>query len=133
MKWYYNSDKYEMKMQDNFPIVEFESLDLVGSRGKDSISILESAGIYYPTKLMWEGKGGKVTWERLDQSEVYCTLSDYKLETKKSLYKAKNVKLSYPEMFPGQEIEGDIEDKVVVKNKATEGSCLLYTSDAADE
>ena len=128
MKWFYASDKYQMSMKDGMPIVEFEELDLVGSRGKDSIAILETSGIYFPTKLMWKGIGGKVTWERLEQPEVYCTLSDYQLETKKSIYEAKNVKLSYPEMFPGQEILGDLGDKVVVKNKATEGSYPRFIS-----
>jgi len=70
MKWFYNADKYKIQMQDNEPIVEFEKLDLVGSRGKDSIAVIGGSGIYYPTKLLWKGKGGKVTWERLDQKEV---------------------------------------------------------------
>jgi len=87
MKWFYDSDKYKMSMKDGEPMVEFESLDLIGNRGKDSIAIKETSGTYFPTKLLWIGKGGKVTWERLEQPEVYCTLSEYQIETKNRMKK----------------------------------------------
>ncbi len=128
MKWYYEADKYKFNIDKGEPFVSFEKINLVGTRGKDSISILETKGNYYPTQLSWKGTGGKVTWENLDLPDVYCLLSEYEIETKKSLYKAKNTKLVYPDLLPGREIEGDFEDKVVVRNKSTEGSYPRFSS-----
>jgi len=128
MKWYYDADKYVMNIEEGVPFVEFEKLNLIGTRGKDSVVILETKGQYYPTQETWKGSGGKATWEKLDQKDVYCLLNEYEIEGKKSLYKAKNVKLIYPSLFPGEEIEGDFEDKVVVRNKSTEGSYPRFAS-----
>ncbi|HFB99906.1 MAG TPA: hypothetical protein ENJ53_03790 [Phaeodactylibacter sp.] len=128
VKWYYDSDKYKMDIEEGVPYVEFEKLDLIGVRGKDSILILETKGQYYPTQLKWKGEGGKVTWKKLGQPDVYCLLQDYEVQTKKSLYKAKNVKLVYPHLFPNKEIEGDFEDKVMVRNKSREGSYPRFIS-----
>ena len=128
IKWYYESDKYKLEIEEGVPYVDFEKMNLIGTRGKDSILISETVGQYYPTQLKWKGSGGKVSWAKLDQPDVYCILSDYEIETKKSLYKAKNVRLVYPELFPGEEIEGDFEDKVVVRNKSTEGSYPRFLS-----
>ena len=128
IKWYYDAKDYKLEIEDGVPFVEFEKMNLIGTRGKDSIAILETTGKYYPTQLKWKGTGGKVTWEKLDQPDVNCILSDYEINAKKSLFKAKNARLIYPELFPGEEIEGDFEDKVVVRNKSTEGSYPRFLS-----
>ncbi len=128
MKWYYEADNYVMDIEEGVPFVEFEKLNLVGTRGKDSIVIFETKGQYFPTQEKWKGTGGKATWEKLDQKDVYCLLNEYEIEGKKSLYQAKNVKLIYPSLFPGEEIEGDFEDKVVVRNKSREGSYPRFSS-----
>ena len=128
MKWYYESENYLMDIEEGVPFVEFEKLNLIGTRGKDSVVILETTGQYFPTQEKWKGSGGKVTWEKLDQKDVYCILNKYEIEGKKSLYSAKNVKLIYPSLFPGEEIEGDFEDKVVVRNKSREGSYPRFSS-----
>ena len=128
MKWYYEADSYVMDIEEGVPFVQFEKLNLIGTRGKDSIVILETKGQYYPTQEKWKGEGGRVTWEKLDQKDVYCILSEYEIAGKKSLYKAKNVKLVYPSLFPGEEVEGDFEDKVVVRNKSREGSYPRFSS-----
>lgn len=128
MKWYYEADNYLMDIEEGVPFVEFEKLNLIGTRGKDSIVILETKGQYFPTQEKWKGSGGKVTWEKLDQKDVYCILNEYEIEGKKSLYQAKNVKLIYPSLFPGEEIEGDFVDKVVVRNKSREGSYPRFSS-----
>lgn len=128
IKWYYEADSYLMDIEDGVPFVAFEQLNLIGSRGKDSIVIFETKGEYFPTQEKWKGNGGKVTWEKLNQPDVYCLLNEYEIEGKKSLYQAKNVKLIYPSLFPGEEIEGFFEDKVVVRNKSREGSYPRFSS-----
>ncbi|MEM6966396.1 MAG: hypothetical protein AAF573_16655, partial [Bacteroidota bacterium] len=128
MKWYYESDAFKLDIDEGVPYVDFDELNLIGTRGKDSIVIIETKGQYFPTEQKWKGNGGKVTWAKLDQPDVYCILNDYEIETKKSLYQAKNARLIYPALFPGEEIEGDFEDKVVVRNKSREGSYPRFLS-----
>lgn len=127
--WIANAPRYDMVFEDKMPFIKYEKLDLIASRGKDSIVIKSTAGIYSPVEEIWRGSGGIVTWERLGLSkDVYAELSDYEFETKKSLYEVKSVKLHYPLYFGATAVEGFFSDKLVTQNDATEGSYPRFES-----
>ncbi|MEM1322039.1 MAG: hypothetical protein AAGG75_17395 [Bacteroidota bacterium] len=127
--WTALSDKYELKYENNEPVVMYENLNLVASRKKDSIAIIGTSGTYYPIDLRWEGRGGKVSWERFGlKDDINCELGDYVINTKKALYEVAEAELNYPEFFPGGSIKGTLIDKVVTANRATEGSYPRFES-----
>ncbi len=76
----------------------------------------------------WKGKGGKVDWRRNDVKDVFAELEDYEIDLKKNQYDAGNVLITFPSLFPGKKIKGKLTDKVVVENKATEGSYPRFES-----
>ncbi len=129
INWIASNDKHELVYENKEPLIKFEKVDLIGARKKDSIVIVETQGIFRPVSGTWKGHGGKVTWERHGMDDTYYALLDtFSINVLKSIYDAKNVKLYYPSYFPGMSIEGDLQDKVVTQNKATEGSYPRFIS-----
>ncbi|MBK8566255.1 MAG: hypothetical protein IPN76_23665 [Saprospiraceae bacterium] len=126
--WLARASRYELVFEDKKPLVKYDKLDLIAARGKDSIVIQATAGVYSPVDEIWKGKGGTVTWDRLGLKDVYAALGDYEFETKKSLYEVKSAKLYYPLYFGQTAIEGKFEDKLITQNEATEGSYPRFES-----
>jgi hypothetical protein len=119
VNWIAVADKFDLKYENNEPIISYDKLDLVGFRKQDSIKILETSGIYFPNQEIWKGNGGKVEWDRFGlKDSIHVILSDYELETKKSLYEVKSVKLFYPELFPNGGVEGTFTDKIVASSNS---------------
>ncbi|MFT6021347.1 MAG: hypothetical protein ACJATF_000355 [Flavobacteriales bacterium] len=127
--WYTIADKYELFLDGRKPKLKYEQLDLFAHRKNDTITIKKTSGIYSPIDLEWKGVGGTVVWERYGlEEEIYVELDTYALDVKKSLYRANNVKLSYPDFFPNTKILGRFEDKILTGNKATGGSYPRFES-----
>ncbi len=128
VSWTARADKFNMVYEDKRPAITYEKLDLVGSRKSDTIVIRETSGKYYPVDLRWIGQGGKVSWERFDDKEIYAVLDTYKLDVKKALYTVSNSKLFHPQLFPNGAVTGRFSDKIITQNKATEGSYPRFES-----
>ncbi len=127
--WTAVSGDFLLKYEDKIPSIEYKELDLFGSRKEDSIGIYGTSGAYFPVEGIWKGTGGKVPWERFGLADsIYCILSDYEVEVKKSIYKVNSVKLFYPELFPAGAIEGSFSDKIVASSNAKEGSYPRFES-----
>lgn len=128
--WFAEATNFDLKYQDKVPQVIYEDLNLHAVRKKDSISILETSGTYFPLEKVWKGNKAKVSWDRFKglEEEVYCTLDNYTINTTKPLYEVKSAKLHYPQLFPNGDIEGKFQDKIVVRNKTTEGSYPRFIS-----
>ena len=56
-------------------------------------------------------------------------MDSFTIETKFSIYKGKNVKLTYPLFFGQKPVVGSFEDKILASNAATEGSYPRFVSD----
>ncbi len=130
VSWYGISDKPEMVLQDGEPIINYEKVKIEAIRKGDTIRIYDTKGTYFPTEGIWRGEGGKVVWERFGLEDVFAELDTFSVETKFSIYKAENVKLTYPLFFGAKPVVGSFEDKVVTSNAATEGSYPRFISDA---
>lgn len=126
--WITGKDKYIMTYADKKLSINFEDLDLTCIRKTDSIVIKNTKGILYPFEYRWEGQGGKVSWDRTGQKDIFVDIDKYEIDLKKSQYEVNEVQLTYPLLFPGKKIKGKFIDKVVVENKATEGSYPRFTS-----
>jgi hypothetical protein len=86
IKWRCRSKDYQFEY-DKQPKIVFKSLDLICYAKDDSTTIYNTSGVYSPVSTSWEGKGGKVTWERLWRDDKDCKEKD------KGKYK-----LKYPDM-----------------------------------
>lgn len=126
--WLTGKDRYQMKYENKDLTITFEDLDLTCIRKNDSIVISNTKGVLKPFELVWKGQGGKVDWRRNDVKDVFAELDSYNIDLKKNQYDAENVLITYPALFPGLKIKGKLTDKVVVENKATEGSYPRFES-----
>ena len=126
--WYFSNKDYKLKYENKTPSVVWEKLTLMARYKTDSISIVDTKGIFLPLTDQWKGVGGKVLWSRFEKNDTYCELSDYTLDATKNSYTAEKVKLHYPTLFPDKDIEGRFEDKLTVKNPKIEISFPHFES-----
>ena len=95
--WLFSASRYDMVYEEKKPLIKFDKLDLIATRGKDSIMIKATAGVFSPVEEIWRGNGGVVSWERLGLgNDVYAELAAYDFEAKNSLYEVKSAKMHYP-------------------------------------
>ena len=85
--WLVNTDDYSFEFEMIEPIILFNSnFNLSCSTGGASYTIEGTKGKYYFVSNEWEGNGGKINWEShgLAKDSVYATISNYKIDTRKS-------------------------------------------------
>ena len=129
VNWMAKADDFRLKYENKRPYVEYDQLDLICFRKKDSIRILETAGVYDPIDQIWKGKGGKVQWERFNLGDtIHVILSEYEVEAKKSIYEVASAQLYYKDLFPGGPIEGSFTDKILASSNRKEGSYPRFES-----
>ncbi|MFH0761054.1 MAG: hypothetical protein V2A67_06090 [Bacteroidota bacterium] len=100
-------------IQDSVPAVEIMPTDLICYSNRDSLTINNTRGIYYPLDTRWEGQGGRVDWRRagLDPSKVFATLDTYQIQMKFSKYEANSVEF-YNKAYFQSPLPGKLIDKV---------------------
>jgi len=91
--WKVDNPKVKIAVIENKPVFSFDTVNLVGTTGKDSTYIWKTTGKYYPLQERWIGKGGKVFWTRVNFAEgtVYAKLRNYKISLKSALWTADSV------------------------------------------
>jgi len=112
--WYVDTQKYTFLFKDNIPLVNIKSANVYATSKKDSLYILESDGIYSPTKFTWSGTKGKVTWTRGQQESferAYAMLGAYEIDVKKGEYTTEDVDLYHDELFKNP-LKGRLTDKL---------------------
>lgn len=88
--------------------------DLLCYAVKDSITIGQTRGVYYPARKEWHGTGGVINWEKseFDPSQVNATLYDYKLDMTKSYFTIDSVKF-YNTNYFSYPLYGSLQHKVM--------------------
>lgn len=112
-KWYANGNNYQFTYDTTIKVIYSETR-LKCKQRNDSIRIYNTEGMYLPFKEQWNGKGGKVTWERAGYSpeNVYAELSDYTIDMSMAEYQADSVKFTNTLYFD-RPIQGTLEEKLV--------------------
>ena len=93
--------------------VKFEKTNLTCYAKRDSISLFETTGTYYPFDNLWKGKNGLVNWKRggLDSNMVFATIPEYEIDMSRSEYVAKDVTFTNKFYFSAP-LKGVLTDKV---------------------
>jgi hypothetical protein len=87
--------------------------DLICHANRDSLTIFQTKGKYYPAENQWIGEGGRIDWRRagLDPSKIYADLSEYRIPVKFSRYEADSVNF-YNKTYFSSPMAGKLIDKV---------------------
>ncbi len=128
INWFADNRDYVWKFEKGTPSVLWEKLNITASYKKDSITIKDTKGEFFPVTKEWQGNGAEVTWERFKNNEIVCKLGKYSIDVSKGFYKAEKALLKYPALFPNKEIEGVFEDKVNFGNATVENSYPRFES-----
>lgn len=121
-QWRSRSNKFTFAF-DSIPMVVFPKADLVCLAKGDSAVILGTSGTYYPTRELWKGTGGKVTWERagLKPTATFAEWSHaYEIRMKSATFEIDSVKFNDP--YFERTLLGKLTDKVMAnmdKDKAS--------------
>ncbi len=129
--WFAFSDEFTLDLIEDEPVVRFDKLDIMSKHKQDSMLILETSGIFYPTRSVWNGNGGKVIWDRLigeDEEEVYVEFPEYSLEVTKNIYSVENARLYYPHFLGKRLVKGAFSDKIVSVTKGGNTSFPRFKS-----
>lgn len=113
--WIAEGGNIQIGFEDGRPAVHMANIDLLTTSRHDTIYLLSTSGTYYPTELTWKGRGGKITWQNagLDPGKVYCTLSDYTVDTRKGEFTADSVAFVYKPLIR-EPVLGSVVQKVMV-------------------
>ncbi len=97
------------------PVVTIAELDLMCLAKKDSASIYDTKGTYYPDQKLWKGYGGIVNWQKVgyEENEIVAKIKSYQVQMNHSSYKADSAIFSNAVYFGGSKLMGDLEDKVL--------------------
>ena len=127
-KWVSSNNNYSFDF-DSLPKIIFPDLNLICRIKGDSSVIFKTAGVYYPNKELWYGKGGKVTWARaaLSPEKVYAELKKYKVDISGSEYAADSV-VFYNSNFFAQPLVGKFTDKILADVKPETASYPRFQS-----
>lgn len=122
VRWKARDGKVEFA-RDTVLKVEIEAVTLTAFLGKDSTSILNFTGTYFPDLFLLYCHDGLVTWEKAgyDPSAVYARISDFTIDVTKSEYTCDSALLTHPTYFrepvPGRLTDRAVE--IVAPEKAT--------------
>ncbi len=117
--WIMSAPDYQLLYENKQPCLTINRpIDLRCVRKeKDSVTIKNTKGIYYPISAAWRGETGSVDWERAGLGKsVNALFGKYSVDCKKSAYKVDTVQLSYPSYFT-QPIQGRFEENVELNAK----------------
>jgi len=115
LKWKFNSNKYNIERNTKNKIsFVFDKTDLICYAKRDSLQITNTSGKFYPEKVKWQGKGGKVNWERANFSpdSVFADLDNYSINMKLSQYNADSVNFTN-KIYLSRKLLGKFEDKIL--------------------
>jgi len=115
VKWVCKTDDIHYQYSDNRLTIEFGKTDIVCHSKRDSITIFDTKGIFYPSEKIWMGEFGRITWERSDfpADMVYAIFKNYKLNMKKAYFDIDSVDF-YNKFYFDYPLKGNLKHKVMV-------------------
>jgi len=114
ISWHLRSNEYTLNYDDGKTWLSFQNSDLVGYAQGDSSVIYRTSGKVDFNEDRLEGRGGKITWERvqLHPDEVFANLSDYSLNLAVARYEAESVTF-YNRNFFNEPLYGKLSERLL--------------------
>ncbi len=129
-KWMTNNDNWTYTYNNKKQLIaSFTDLKLTCFSKNDSIEVYNTKGSFNYTTNIWEGKKGKVTWERsgFDEKQVYATFGDYKIPFKRSYFEVDSVQF-YNTKYFDHPLNGKMRHKVMDINSPKNSTYPQFTS-----
>ena len=116
-KWRSESRVFDMLYEEGVLSIKYDNTILYCYNKRDSLTIKDAKGVFYPLEQRWKGVKGKVDWTSEGARDAYALLKTYTIEMRRTSYAAQNATLFYNSVFK-QPIEGILKDRAVRRNSA---------------
>ena len=113
-QWQSSNGNFSFSLEGDEPVIVFPQLDLRCFAKGDSSVIYATEGKYYPEKELFEGKGGKVTWQRagLDVNKTFAIIKNkYEIKVRSAAFDMDSV-LFYNTFF-NYPLQGHLSEKLL--------------------
>ncbi len=127
-KWLLSTKDFIISM-DSVPKITVNNTDIIGIARGDSTLISGTNGTAYPLSYRWDGKKGKVTWERvaLDPTKVYAELNKYTIKLKTAEFEADSV-IFYNKDFFQKPLKGKYFEKMTANSSVEKANYPKFES-----
>ncbi len=124
-----NSNFYFEFIDEKEPVLHFPSLTLICYNHNDSSVIYNTSGKYFPFDEKWQGKGGKIDWQRAGFSPdlVYAEIDNYNINLKYAHFTIDTVKFYHKEYFDIP-MYGSLSEKVLASQTPEKASYPYFVS-----
>jgi hypothetical protein len=111
--WYSRSPEFQFRLIRDTLKLTIPDTRLVCHSQTDSIEIYHTSGNLNILTGIWEGKNGRITWERsgFEANKVYATFDDYRVDMSNSNFTVSDATFYNKHYFNGP-LKGDLEHKV---------------------
>ncbi|WP_282125484.1 hypothetical protein [Marinifilum flexuosum] len=94
--------------------IEFEKADLFCIAQRDTSTIYNTRGTYFPFEKAWKGNNGKISWERAgkDINTEYAIFDSYHIDASKSTFAIDTVQYFNPDLSD-QALKGSLIEKAI--------------------
>ncbi|MBW6479157.1 MAG: hypothetical protein K0B37_06980 [Bacteroidales bacterium] len=118
ISWQLRDNDYSLSFIDGKTWLNFQNNDLVCYAQGDSSLIYSTTGKVDLNEGQLEGRGGKITWERvqLHPDEVFANLTDYTLDLAVARYEAESVTF-YNRNFFSEPLYGKLSERLLANVK----------------
>ncbi len=132
--WYALSEDFKFIQTKGLPSVVFDKTDIKGVSAQDSNTIYETSGVFYLDNYKWEGKGGKITWERAGVSSATCfaKFGKYDINLDRGQFTADSVEFYNSEYLTSKvygQLKEKISDVVINEENASYPRFISYRKD----
>ncbi|MGB1204216.1 MAG: hypothetical protein ACPG5B_01150 [Chitinophagales bacterium] len=112
-QWVMQSLDYDFVYENDTAYVNISEGSLFCYTPRDTLSIIDTKGDYYPLTKKWKGKLGKVTWDRVnfDPNEIYCEIGKYDIDLTKAEYRV-NDAIFYHKKYFSRPLKGKLVDRI---------------------
>lgn len=113
VRWKTRDGKVEFA-RDTVLKIDIEAVTLTAFLGKDSTTILDFTGTYFPDIFQLYCKEGTVTWQKAgyDPNRVFAKISDFTIDVTKSEFTCDSAMLTHPTYFQ-KPVPGKLTDRAV--------------------
>jgi hypothetical protein len=114
---------------DSLPGFVFRDATLRCYANRDSMSILNASGSYFPVQNEWVGTKGRINWENSGYAanQVYADFSNYNILLTSSAFTADSAMMLFPEYFH-RALPGSINHRVVAGGTQAAGTYPRFSS-----
>ncbi|MBE0662091.1 MAG: hypothetical protein IH597_06450 [Bacteroidales bacterium] len=114
---------------DSLPGFVFRDANLRCYANRDSMSILNASGSYYPVQNEWVGTKGRINWENSGYAadQVYADFTFYNILLTNSSFTADSALMHFPEYF-NRALPGSVNHRVVAGGTQAAGTYPRFSS-----